>query len=495
MSNIKYGHHISYVNVLKLLAIYLIIFIPVLLVRYPDIRNELKYFIVVDNMLETKNYFILKYFSELYPDKPPLYFWLLSFIKNHFSNSFMPVAVLVGSTIPSFIMTLFSYSLFAKIKDEKTGFIIALSLCTIPFFIGTSVFLRMDMLMSFFIFMALYYFFNLYYGLTKKSFTKTLLIYIFIVLGMLTKGPVGFMVPVCTILVFLFLENKLRFLKEIYFIQGMLFVIAAMGAWIYAIYQFPEGKDYIALLIGQETVGRIVKSKAHVKPFYYYFTMLPALMYPYVIFLFGSFIYYIKNIKFYKEWEPLEKIGFAWTVLPLIILSCASGKLDIYLLPIFIGMTIMCYSFIFRVKDKRIGSILVKISSVITVIPLILNYFFNKENNFYKKLIFIPVSVIIIFTVVGQCMEIYNQNYTLKPVKNEIITSDNISAYRFPDFLNMSSELQKNISNFTDKNTLEEGLKNKKITVVTKAKYENDLKDINELKFLYKNKAYCVYSN
>ena len=106
-------------------------------------------------MIQNKNYLILKYFTELYPDKPPLYFWLLANVKKYFGDNFFPWAVFLGSTLPSYLITIMGYSLFSKIKDESTGFIISLILSTIPFFIGTSIFLRMDMLMGSFIFMAL----------------------------------------------------------------------------------------------------------------------------------------------------------------------------------------------------------------------------------------------------------------------------------------------------------------------------------------------------
>lgn len=497
MNYIKYGHHISYKNVLKIIAVYFVIFIPVLLIRYPDIRNELKYFIVTDNMVQTKNYFILQYFGELYPDKPPLYFWLLSFVKNHFSSSFTAAAVTLGSTIPSFIITILSYSLFAKIKDEKTGFLIGLSLCSIPFFIGTSVFLRMDMLMTMFIFMALYFFFSIYFQFIKNNIINRFFMYSFIVLGILTKGGAGFMVPVCTIIVFLILENNLKFLKKIHFFRGIIFICAVLGLWLYKIYLLPDGKDYISLMIGQETIGRIVKSKTHIRPFYYYLTMLPVLMYPYEIFLLGGLVHYIKNIKKYKSWEYLEKIGFAWTTVPFIIFSLASGKLEIYLLPLFPGMIIMTYSFILKIKDTKIGNILLRISMICAVIPLALNKFFNKENNFYKKLIFLPVSVIIIFTAIAPFMEAYNQNYTLKPIKREISSSQGtLAAYRFSDFLNMETEVEKNIITFDNKEKLAEGIKNNdKIIVVSKFKYKKDLESSNALKLIYENKAYCLYSN
>lgn len=496
MNYIKYGHHISYKNVFKIFLIYLIIFIPILLVRYPDIRNELKYFVVADNLLETKNFFILKYFSELYPDKPPLFFWLLGFLKKYCGNLFMPAAVFLGSVLPSFLITTFSYSLFAKIRDEKSGFFIAISLCTVPFFMGISLVLRMDMLMSFFIFMALYNFFSLYYNFIPKNLKNILFMYFYIFLGIFTKGPAGIVVPLITIFVFLLLENNLNFLKKIYLGRGIIFILILIGIWHYFILKSPQGKEYLMLILGQETIGRIVKAKTHVKPFYYYFEMIPILLYPYGIFFIGSLVYYIKNIKFYKEWDILEKIGFSWTVVPLLAFSCASGKLDIYLLPLFIGMSIMIYSFIIKSKDSRFGKIIFKISMVMAVLPVFFNKIFNKENDFYKKLLFFPLTIITIFIFLIPFIESYNEKFSLKPIEREITISDkNVIAYRFKDFVNIKGKIDKKITLSENTEDLQkEILKGRNVLIIAREKYKNDLKNFSQLKLKYENLNYSVYS-
>lgn len=495
MNYIKYGHHISYKNVFKIFLIYLIIFIPILLVRYPDIRNELKYFVVADNLLETKNFFILKYFSELYPDKPPLFFWLLGFLKKYCGNLFMPAAVFLGSVLPSFLITIFSYSLFAKIRDEKSGFFIAISLCTVPFFMGISLVLRMDMLMSFFIFMTLYNFFSLYYNFIPKNLKNILFMYFYIFLGIFTKGPAGIVVPLITIFVFLLLENKLNFLKKIYLGRGIIFILILIGIWQYFILKSPQGKEYLMLILGQETIGRIVKAKTHVKPFYYYFEMIPILLYPYGIFFIGSFIYYIKKIRFYKEWDILEKIGFSWTVVPLLAFSCASGKLDIYLLPLFIGMSIMIYSFIIKSKDSRFGKIIFKISMVMAVLPVFFNKIFNKENDFYKKLLFFPLTIITIFIFLIPFIESYNEKFSLKPIEREITISDkNVIAYRFKDFVNIKGKINKKITLSENTEDLQkEILKGRDVLIIAREKYKNDLKNFSQLKLKYENLNYSVY--
>lgn len=502
MSDIKYGHHISYKNYFKIILIYLFIFLPIVFLRFPDVRNEIKYFLVTDNMLDSGNYFVLKYLSQLYPDKPPLYFWLLAFLKNHFSANFMELAVLLGSTIPSFLIVSLSYSLFSKLEDEETGFAVALSLCSIPFFIGTSVFLRMDMLMTFFIFLALYKFFGIYYGCIKKSFANLAVMYFCISLGMLTKGIAGFMVPITTIMVFLILEKNIKYLKEIHVIKGLLFIVGVMILWLAVVYFQPDGKEYISLMIGQETIGRVVKSKTHIKPFYYYIEMFPLLIFPFGIFFLGSVVYYLKNIKSFKEWNLLEKIGFSWTIIPFILFSLASGKLDIYLLPIFPGAILMAVSFIFRTKDKKYGEIILKISSILPIFPLILNKIFNKEKNFYKRVLFIPTGIVIPFIIISQGIRLYNNDFTLKPIITKIEReNENVVAYRFPDFLNCSNIIQKPISEI--QNTEELNLKlseiekenQDKIIIVGRTKYENELKNNSDIKLVYKNRTYCIYEN
>ena len=47
---------------------YFALIIGIAFLRFPDIRNELKYFVITDQMLENNRFLVLKYFNELYPD-------------------------------------------------------------------------------------------------------------------------------------------------------------------------------------------------------------------------------------------------------------------------------------------------------------------------------------------------------------------------------------------------------------------------------------------
>ena len=489
---------ISYKNIFKILFIYLIIYIPIALKRFPDIRNEIKYYAITDNLIKSREFFILKYFSELYPDKPPLYFWLIRFFKENFEN-FNFLSIFFGSIIPSFIIIILIYNFFTKLKSENFGFLVAVSLATTPFFMGISVFLRMDMLMNLFITISLYYFFSVYFNLIKNSWFNKGIIYISIFLGIFTKGIAGGMVPLSIILGFLILEKNLTFLKKINFLAGVGFIIFCTLVWFLLIYLQPEGKEYLSLMFKQETVGRIVKAKTHIKPFYYYLVRLSFLIFPYSLFWYCGIFYYLKNIKNYNGWNYLEKIGVIWSMVPLVLFSLASGKLDIYMLPLFTGMILLSLNFFIKIKEKKIGEVLLKIISVILIIPFFLNKFLKNKENHYKNFLTIPLSIIIIFGVLAQGMGTFNRYFTLKPVVAQIQDNRKIYTYRFEDFKNIEGVEPRvkasNITNIQEISEIKEKIinSNSRVYFITKNKYKDRFNNISNLKLKFNNESYCFF--
>ncbi len=176
-------------------------------------------------MLTDKNFFILKSFQDLYPDKPPFYFWILSLIKIVSKEHFYFFNIFIGSTLFGFGILILTYKLIKNLKNSQTALFITLSLETIPFFIGVSVLQRMDIMMSFFISLALYFFFGFYYNFCKISIKNLSIFYFSIFMGVFTKGVAGIAIPILVIFIFLILEKNLKFLKEIKFIRGFLFII------------------------------------------------------------------------------------------------------------------------------------------------------------------------------------------------------------------------------------------------------------------------------
>lgn len=470
-------------NYFKIAFTFFIITIPFALLRFPDIKNEMKYFIVTNNMLTDKNFFILKYFQELYPDKPPFYFWILSLIKIVSKEHFYFFNIFIGSTLFGFGILILTYKLIKNLKDSQTAFLITLSLETIPFFIGVSVLQRMDIMMSFFISLALYFFFGFYYNFCKISIKNLSIFYFSIFMGVFTKGVAGIAIPILVIFIFLILEKNLKFLKEIKFIRGFLFIIFLFGLWFYAISLSPNGNEYINLLLGQETVGRIVKSKNHIKPFYYYIKNITYIFYPYGLIFLSLAVIYIKKFKSWKNWESLEKISFISSIIPLIMFSLASGKLQIYLTPILQWAIVFVIFTLEKNLDKKSINFIFKLSEILSIFPI----FFRKKD-FQSRIKAINMSMfsILIFLVFG--VSFYNKNYTLKPFENFLKREDiRISSYKFPNSNNLSYLSRYYIMDYNSKEEIPKDCQ----YLLKKNKVSDSLEDNYSL--VLKNKKYSLY--
>lgn len=468
-------------NYLKLFLIYFGITIPLVYFRFPDVKNEMKYFIITDEMLKGKNLFILKYFNELYPDKPPFYFWILSLIKTIFRENFYFFNIFICSAIAGFIIVLLTYNLVKNLKNENLAFETSISLILFPFFIGIASLQRMDMLMTLFISSALYLFWGFYYEFCKISFKNLFLFYLFIFIGVFTKGVVGIGIPLAIILVFLILEKNLIFLKKLKFFRGFLFIILLFIGWFYIISQSNEGVNYINLLLEQETIGRIVKSKSHIKPFYYYIKVITYAFYPYGFIFLGLAVIYLKKLNFWKNWENLEKIGFISSIIPITILSLASGKLEIYLTPVLQGAVIFTIIGFINTKDNKIIDSIFKFSKILSIFPLIL----KKDN--LKKFYPINISMGILLFIGNFGLYFYNENYSLKPfIKYISSSSGKIISYKYPNFENLSYLVGYKIKDY---NNLEDIPKNSQYIL-----NRNKNGELNKnYKFIIKNKKYSLY--
>lgn len=364
----------------KKMIFILILFLILPFFRFLDLRNEMKYLNIIQEMMDKKNYWILYYQGRLYPDKPPLYFWLLiSAYKIFGENLVFPLSLIFFSYLPFLGILFLGYWQLGYLKKEWRSNFLIYSL-TIPYLMGISIFLRMDMLMTFFITLVLSLFIHFYFNQDKINNIKLFLFYLSIFLGAFTKGPLGVIFPILIIFIFLYLENNLKFLNLLHWKTGIIFLLVCFSLWFLILYQQPDGKEYIYLLLNKQTVGRAYKSFSHARPFYYYFVYIPLTFFPYGLFYIYGFFKYLKNWKKKKEWTLFEKWTFSWSIPSLILLSIVSGKLQIYMLPIYIGMIFLSLI----IRDKLIEKY-----------PIIKNIEKYTQNFIIILYVFLPVGLFI----------------------------------------------------------------------------------------------------
>ena len=185
--------------------------LPVMLLRDFTPDNELRYLQIADEAIENGNVFAFTLQGEAYADKPPLYLWLVILSRLLLGKHSMLILSLF-SLIPAFI-TIHVMDKWVKPGGAVDRISVAFMMMTCALFLGASVFLRMDMLMTMFIVLALYSFWQLYEDHSSGSGTvdrkrHEILLPVWIFLALFTKGPVGILMPPLAIICFLLLKKK-----------------------------------------------------------------------------------------------------------------------------------------------------------------------------------------------------------------------------------------------------------------------------------------------
>ena len=243
--------------------IYLIWFIallPAIFLRDYTPNNELRYLSIVDEALQNGNVFTFTNQGEIYADKPPLHFWLMMIGKLILGEHRMWYYSLL-SIIPAFVILITMTRWVGRDNDT------ALILMTTGLFAGAALIVRMDMLMNMFIILSLYTFYQMYND--KNINRNSWLFPIFVFLALFSKGPLGFLIPFISTLIFLIYKKKISHFKRYWGWKSFLIILTGSAIWLTGVY-IEGGADYLNNLLVHQTVGRGIDSFHHKEPFYYY---------------------------------------------------------------------------------------------------------------------------------------------------------------------------------------------------------------------------------
>ena len=306
--------------------------LSMMILRDPSPSNELRYLSIVEEALDGGQFFCFYNQGLPYTDKPPLFFWLLMFFRLFCSPTCMWLPILFTALIPAFVTAAVMDRWLRLATGEQSAlwriaaatFFLAGLLVMIQTF-----FLRMDMLMTMFIVLALFTFWKMYTGTGVRKGDRWLLpLYIF--LALFTKGPVGFFAPVLVIIVFLAIEKQLRRLPEFLGWRQWLVMLLLFGGWILGAW-LEGGKEYIDSLLFHQTLDRAVNAFTHKQPFWWYIPTLLYAVLPYTLLMIPAVVYlYIKP----DRSDTFSRLLLTAIAVTFVMLSAFSGKLAIYLTPI-----------------------------------------------------------------------------------------------------------------------------------------------------------------
>lgn len=341
---------------------YIFLLLPLLLFRDYTPDNELKYLNIAAEALKSHNWFTFYNQGEIYADKPPFYFWIIMLSKLITGKYYMWLIGLF-SLLPAMgtLMIMDKWTNTLQKGQHSTSNILLL---TTVIFTGGALVVRMDMLMAFFIVLSLYTFFRIY---QKKHHTiERYLLPIYIFLAVFTKGPLGFLIPFASIVMFLLWKKQLRSLGHYFGWKQWSIILGLCFIWFLGAY-LEGGNIYLNNLLIKQTLGRGVNSFHHKEPFWFYF---PRMLWSFAPWTLLYIVLIVQGVHQKMIRTDTQRFFAVVCITSIIMLSLISSKLDIYMLPVYPFVVYLSVSFLPTLADKRITRISLGIPAVLFILSL-----------------------------------------------------------------------------------------------------------------------------
>lgn len=287
---------------------------------------------VAREMVEGGDWITPRFNGSTFYDKPILFFWMnaLSFMAfgvNEFTAR-LPAALLgVGGVV---ITYLFGRTLFGKGVGLVGGMILTTSLG----YVVLSRTIVHDISLAFFISLSLLFFYWGYQGGRHQRWWYRLF-YASAGMAVLSKGPIGLLLPTLVIGLFLLSQGELKRLKEMEWRWGaMVFSLIALP-W-YVMVSLRDG-DFASYYFLHKNLGYFFSSKVeHHEPFYFYIPMLLMPFFPWSCFLPSALIRsFPRGLRAVRGEKKEDLFLFIWFSAIFVFFSLASSKMATYLLPLY----------------------------------------------------------------------------------------------------------------------------------------------------------------
>ena len=280
-----------------------------------------------------------------YPDKPPLYFWLLAAASALADSNAAWVffAVLALTVLMTCLATW--HLAMRLLKDPTIALISVIILVTGSYFIALSHYVRMDFMFTALIVLAWAAF---YKAIATVTLDRTAVIAGFglAALACLTKGPVGALLPLSAFAVDLLVRGKAGLLLDRAVLAGAALLFGILGVWAAGVFYF-GGVDYLLHQVNSQIVQRAIGGGQSWPSYLRYAVTFPLTLLPWgLVFLF----------KAGKRDEGLaQPIRFLTTtvVTGLALLSVIGEKHEYYLLPLLVPVAILCGERLTRLDPAR----------------------------------------------------------------------------------------------------------------------------------------------
>jgi len=237
---------------------------------------ESNYALTAKEMLLSGDWLSPRIYGHYWFDKPIMIYWLIAlsykvFGINEFASR-LPAAVFSAASVTWIFW--FAGKLYGS---RKTAFYSALILATSLEFWILSRMIITDAVLFFFTSVSISAF---YLQLLQRNSLWYIVAYAAAGLAVLTKGPVGIVMPALILLLYLVVGRQWKLFSRLQLLRGGLIFVLAAFPWYLAMY-FVHGNDFVNTFLGLHNVLRATVSEhPQDNVFYYYLVLFPVSVLP-----------------------------------------------------------------------------------------------------------------------------------------------------------------------------------------------------------------------
>lgn len=294
---------------------------------------------------------------EPYHHKPPLLFWLINLSWSIFGVSRWAglIPPVLSSLASLYLIGILGRLLLPMQTDQDRNRVGMLMAATVPFMLyGTLVMFDFTLCAIVLASLVLVVQFA-----RQRRLRDAVLIGLLLGIGVLCKGPVAYLHVLPVLLLAPIWQPELPRRGAYYASCLMMVLISAIPVllWLVPVLQAAD-KDFAFWLVWNQTAGRVTGNftAAHVRPFYFYLPMLPAMLIPWIFF--PSFWRNLKRLNKTSLGDPAIRFLLCWVVPVFLAFSVIKGKQVHYLIPILPGVILLLSLLLRDLSDQTIRNVL-----------------------------------------------------------------------------------------------------------------------------------------
>jgi len=301
--------------------------------RYAEIGRE---------MAATGDFLTPRFNGVIHLAKPPLTYWLIGLsIRAFGANEW---AARLPSALAALGALLAVYLLARSACGERTGLWAVAVLLSSALFFGVARLITTDMLLTCFIAWSVWSLWR-WYASEDREWRKILWFYVFLGLGMITKGPVAVVLPLFALAGLRWRNPTLR-LRQMGWGKGALIFLGIALPWFATI----AGTDWNRwrYFLGREVVARVITTVHNrTEPWWYFLPVLTVGFLPWTPWLCGAGALRRET----GRGKDLLRVCAGWLLLGIVMFSLSQSKLPTYMTPLLPPLAIIVAMILGRVGE------------------------------------------------------------------------------------------------------------------------------------------------